>query len=478
MKLLNFYMLLFFVVSINFQLFANPTHCKLKPSNHIEFSDGSCTYPENKGLIKMDEGFEDGETKFIYLKVDGPACLGEILVNPKGGPHCYTDLRIAGPVWLSEGGACNTSLSEIGTYKPDCVSDLNESNGGNTFVSKAGHTIEFHGWETKGDGTSIWYYEVTSANKQAISHLTFALVNSKTACGSLNSLGSLLWVDLNNNGLQDDGTEAGMGGVKVSLYKDGVATGQSQTTDAFGKYLFVDLSDGTYRVKFERPEGYRFTAKTMGNGQNDSKVDEESGMSDPVTLSGGEEYMYSDAGLVLIPLPIKLSSFNAVKRDDKVLLIWETASEVNSDYFEVQKSIDGYTFQTMSLVKAANHSSTILKYSSVDSNPSTGINMYRLKQVDIDGSFSYSDVRAVHLVMDDSSDPMAYPNPFTTQMTIKHSLTGSVRGDIYNASGVQVREFTMGPIESVLNLQDLDSGVYYIIIRNDRVQKALKVVKN
>ena len=454
--------------------------CCYEKSGKMEFSGGSCNYPANFGLIKSDEGFDDGERKFIYLKVNGPVCCGEILVNPKtGGPkinQCNTDLRIAGPAALISGGKTSTRLSEIGTYDPDCVSNLEKCDDGKDFIDRNGNTIRFHGWKTLQDGASIWYYEVKSANKHAISHVTFALVESKTSCGPLNSLGSFVWLDENKNGIQDENSESGIPNVEVILYRNGVATGQSQKTNAQGKYLFTNLPDGVYQVKFKLPNEYNFTSKSMGNGQNDSKADPQTGMSDPVGLFGGEDYMFSDAGLIFGILPIILSDFSVAKSEHTVVLNWETASEINSDYFEVQRSTDGYHYQTITMVAAANNSSSTLNYSTVDQDPTNGLNFYRLKQVDLDGSYTYSDVRTITLESA-SSDLAVYPNPSTGQVTIQHALTGSVHGVIYNASGRAVREFELSSRKSDLNLQDLESGIYYMIIQGDRELKALKWVK-
>lgn len=452
--------------------------CYVKSSD-MDHSDGSCNYPENFSLIKSDEEFADGETRFVYIKVDGPVCCGEILINPKGGPKCYSDLRIAGPAVLSADGVDRTSLNEIGTYDPNCVSGLEKCEEGDNIIYRDGHILKFHGWQTLEGGSSIWYYEVKSAagkGTHAISHLTFALVDIKASCGAMNTLGSFVWNDDNNNGLQDEGSEAGIAGIKVKLYKDGIPTGQFQITDKRGKYLFTGLPDGEYQVKFEIPDTYHFTGKSMGDGRNDSKADPHSGMSDVVVLSGGMDYMYSDAGLVFTILPIILSDFRAEQDDDGVLLTWETAAEIHSDYFEVQKSIDGFTFHTISMVEASHYSSSTLNYSSKDREPAVGSNFYRLKQVDLDGAYSYSDVRKVD-VGRGQTDLTVYPNPSSGQITIRLSRPGTVHGRIYNASGVEIRRIILGSGKSVLNLQDLNSGMYYILLQDGNVQQTVKLIR-
>ena len=91
-------------------------------------------------------------------------------------------------------------------------------------------------------------------------------------------------------------------------------------------------------------------------------------------------------------LPVELTSFEAVRVDDNVRLEWTTASELNNDYFEVLKSYDGEAFFIIGYVDGHGTSSEVIDYSYTDSEPKRAY--YRLRQLDYDGQFEYSDVVA------------------------------------------------------------------------------------
>ncbi|AYA35752.1 hypothetical protein D3Y59_00985 [Hymenobacter oligotrophus] len=95
------------------------------------------------------------------------------------------------------------------------------------------------------------------------------------------------------------------------------------------------------------------------------------------------------------PLPVELASFNARYTNKQVQLQWVTASEKNSANFAVERSADGKTFEVVTTVRAAGNSSVRREYSAVDNNVRPGLNYYRLKQTDLDGTSTTSQVVAV-----------------------------------------------------------------------------------
>ncbi|MDF1676201.1 MAG: T9SS type A sorting domain-containing protein [Vicingaceae bacterium] len=97
-----------------------------------------------------------------------------------------------------------------------------------------------------------------------------------------------------------------------------------------------------------------------------------------------------------IPTPIKLLSFTGNKLTNNAnLLEWVTLSEINNDFFTIERSMDAQFFQVIGKVKGAGNSNSVLDYGFVDEYPHKGINYYRLKQTDFDGTYSYSDVIAI-----------------------------------------------------------------------------------
>lgn len=92
-------------------------------------------------------------------------------------------------------------------------------------------------------------------------------------------------------------------------------------------------------------------------------------------------------------LPIELVSFNGIKKTcNQNVLSWSTATEHNNDHFDIERSLDAITFEKIKEIKGNGNSSQMLKYDYIDLKPSTGINYYRLKQVDYNGKFEFSSI--------------------------------------------------------------------------------------
>jgi hypothetical protein len=115
-------------------------------------------------------------------------------------------------------------------------------------------------------------------------------------------------------------------------------------------------------------------------------------------------------GFPLGGLPIELISFDARLSEGSVQCNWSTASELNNDYFTLERSADGLLYKPVSRIKGAGNCTSLLHYSSVDNNPLTGNSYYRLKQTNYDGTSAYSD--AVHIFNAGISQQYTiYPNP-------------------------------------------------------------------
>jgi hypothetical protein len=120
------------------------------------------------------------------------------------------------------------------------------------------------------------------------------------------------------------------------------------------------------------------------------------------------------------PLPIELISFDAKINEDQVDLTWETVSEINNDFFVVEKSIDGIAWSQVLKKDGAGNSSQYISYFEEDLNPSIGTSYYRLKQVDFNGEYSYSNVVPVNYVKNNTGILSVFPNPtFSGNVNIK-----------------------------------------------------------
>ena len=112
-------------------------------------------------------------------------------------------------------------------------------------------------------------------------------------------------------------------------------------------------------------------------------------------------------------VPVELTSFTASSNGNEVILSWTTATELNNRGFEIQRSVDGTGFFTVGFVEGKGTTTNPQRYSYSDKVPGNGQIFYRLKQVDFDGSYEYSDVVEVEWrTFNSYLLEQNYPNPF------------------------------------------------------------------
>lgn len=166
-----------------------------------------------------------------------------------------------------------------------------------------------------------------------------------------------------------------------------------------------------------------------------------------------------------VATPVILLSFNAEKNNAEAHLNWSTAKEENNKGFELQRSSNGSDWVKIGFMNSLatdGNSKSILTYKFVDVVPGPGLNLYRLKQEDNDGSYNYSAVSTVNFSAGDAIT--IYPNPFTSFIKIK-GLSGNSTISVFNGSGQELKCLrTDGTSELKMDLSDLPAGVYDIII--------------
>ncbi|MEO6949696.1 MAG: T9SS type A sorting domain-containing protein, partial [Ginsengibacter sp.] len=158
-------------------------------------------------------------------------------------------------------------------------------------------------------------------------------------------------------------------------------------------------------------------------------------------------------------LPIKISRFDAVKNLSSVSLNWTTENEINFSHFEVERA--GRDNQFSRIGKVSAHNGFSMKYYRFeDHQPLNGVNLYRLKLIDLDGKFMYSAIVSVSL--NDKSAINIYPNPASDFIQID-GLEVGVTIEINDASGRLVRRI-LSNASNRYSLSDLRKGMYFIKI--------------
>ena len=221
-----------------------------------------------------------------------------------------------------------------------------------------------------------------------------------------------------------------------------------------------------------------YTAQTLNGaaGCNNSIV--------PCTTFSGVSPEPNNLGvMLLIPLGVTFVEFTAEPLDRNVLLRWSTASEENSDYFTIERSIDGENFIVVGQVKAAGSSQSLLEYEFVDVNAFNAQQFYyyRLKEVDIDGKLMYTDLRFIQMDQLNASHVVVFPNPFTEVLNVfipKSKLTDDTKIFVSDELNRIIASYSVENETTSLMLGDLAKGVYFISVYSDgKVVQTERVIK-
>jgi hypothetical protein len=184
------------------------------------------------------------------------------------------------------------------------------------------------------------------------------------------------------------------------------------------------------------------------------------------------------------PLPVELKRFDAKTASLNTQLSWATASELQNDHFNIERSLDGQNFERIGVVKGQGTSVHETTYNYTDAGAgrlSLKAIYYRLQQVDFDGSSSYSPVRIVKFEHGTKAAIALYPNPHqgtaTLDLTALSSLDSQV--EVMDISGRVVGKFhLLGGLQHPLDLNALPLGSYLIRVRNAETVVTLPMVRN
>lgn len=178
-------------------------------------------------------------------------------------------------------------------------------------------------------------------------------------------------------------------------------------------------------------------------------------------------------------LPVKFKDFNALHSNGKTKLTWTTTSEINNDYFDVERSEDGVNFVSIGREKGANNSTEIKNYSFTDPKAyaAGGFLYYRIKQVDKDSQFDFTEIRSVK-VATLSLAFKAYPNPVNSYLTIQ--LLEDVKQASYSLSNVTGKVLMNGDFVNSheINIANLPVGIYILNVKSGTSSFQEKILKN
>ena len=178
------------------------------------------------------------------------------------------------------------------------------------------------------------------------------------------------------------------------------------------------------------------------------------------------------------PLPIKLITFNATAKGNSVVLNWQTATEINNDYFTIERSTDADNWEEILYIAGAGNSNKTETYTSTDLNPLNGTVYYRLKQTDFDGKFEYFNVVAVNLEKESTHKIAVYPNPANanTSVAVEHNFNenSTITISVKNIEGKEMTSFVSGNTKTAI--EGLPKGLYFVTVSTANSQQTEKLI--
>lgn len=186
-------------------------------------------------------------------------------------------------------------------------------------------------------------------------------------------------------------------------------------------------------------------------------------------------------------LPVTLTEFKGnLGSNNTVNLFWKTSSEINSRQFEIEKSFDGATFNAFATVAAKGNSNTESNYAIADHKPYSDFSFYRLKIVDRDGRFRYSDIVKIKTPKKAVVIGRIYPNPTSGKLTVQVMADSRklLTVETYDLLGKKVTSATIaaeqGFSEKAVYVQSLAAGTYFIQVKDaaGNILEKSKFIKN
>ena len=445
----------------------------------------------------------DASGNFIWAKSFGGfsyEAAASIAVDVFG--NVYTTGYFNGTVDFDPGAGV-TNLSTVGTnYSDAFISKLNSA-GNFVWAKKVGGTGGEYSagitTDAAGNVFTTGYYESTVDFDPGAA--VFNLVSSgglDVFISKLDAAGNFVWAK-SIGGTSNDNPSGITLDALGNVYTAGYFNGTADFDPGAGPYNLVSVSPSQdiFISKLDASGNFVWAAKTGGESDDyvcGIAVDNAYN----VLISGGfqgtsdfdpgaDVYNFTARNvdiyvlkLGLGGLPVTLVSFEAIKKDKDAYIVWRTATETNTNKFEIERSIDGIIFNTVGQLKAAGNSTTNTSYQFTDNNVGSHLTSpvvyYRFKQWDLDGRFTYSPVRSINF-NNKNNAVSVYPNPAKNALTLK--ATPAQLNSFYFITDHWGRQLMSGQLfntSTTINLNKLVPGVYYVQVAGV-TSETIKIVK-
>jgi protocatechuate 3,4-dioxygenase beta subunit len=410
------------------------------------------------------------------------------------GDYVWFDADHDGLQDPSEQGVGGVLVTLYDNTNTPVASTITDANGGYIFtnVTPGSYTIGFSnipvgmeftqevGGPSDNDNSNVNPSTGLTASFTVVAGTHNPTIDAGLTTPQLCGLGNYVWIDTDKDGLQDP-TESGVAGVLVRLYASDLTTIlATTTTDGSGQYSFTSLPAGTYAVGFSNlPNGYTRTL-IVGSINDVSNSDMHAdGKTNAVTLVGGEYNPNLDAGIYFgFPLPaLELKATVAIIKENNLCDVnWFTREEQNTSRFEIERSIDGVNFEKVGSHLASGNTTGLTNYDfsdNIDAVSNQPILYYRIKLIDVDGKYSYSNTISVKPNENQEQGVSVYPVPFINEIWISYQSLeeADVVVELTDLSGRVLTQKSMQISKGsnqihLAELQSLAAANYVVRIKN------------
>jgi hypothetical protein len=247
--------------------------------------------------------------------------------------------------------------------------------------------------------------------------------------------------------------------------------------------------DRVYRLKLNAA-GTAITGDTVSYFRSDGNrirriIGDPSGTKFYVVRDNGGNSTIMEYTYTGVTLPVKLTYFKGELKDNVAKLEWETSSETNTSKFVVERSVDGVNFSDIASVAAKGNSTSDYTYYYDDNNAINQpgkVVFYRIRMVDIDAAYKYSNVISISLT-DRKEAVIVSPNPVSgvTKVSLAATGTGNAKWKVIDNTGAVVMQNTLelrpGVNTMTLDMTRLAAGVYYLDVKGNGIEQRVKVQK-
>ncbi|HOS48934.1 MAG TPA: T9SS type A sorting domain-containing protein [Bacteroidia bacterium] len=379
-------------------------------------------------------------------------------------PNNYAQVCYASG-WASPSACCSLIP---GTGSPDYYHA--NGSGGAKSPSTWWATVSAHtglGFE----GFAAWYRTSTNYREYISKDLVTALVPGASYEVSF-------WLNngvstLHYNGIKEVGAYFSMTPPTQTLGAPILVTPQVEMTSVLYTQTWTKIT-----LYFVPTQAYKYI--TIGNFHNDATTTVT--LNGPATSSGA--YYYIDDVVVqpATPLPVTWLSFDAKKNDEhSAKVTWTTADEIDNDYFTVERSANGVDFTSIATVQGAGTCTNIHNYNVVDNDPLNGVNYYKIRQTDFNGTNSYSNI--VSLKFNERAKDFVYlgtNNNNEAELILKNDMR-NVQIELVDMNGRICSSFNYADLHEneiiQTPLMNLPSGIYLLRISNSALNESFKILK-